>query len=418
MNTFYAIARNGQSLAYGAEGLPVRNPGHRNYYQSYMLGGSVHSGYDGPGVLPAGLPLNQLISVNTESIDMGWALHVGAYNKSSKMDPTVWMYHGWSGYSLLNMNAGTGCYQKGLDQLKRVVALQKAQGYRVVVPCYDFMSGENDSASFSRDWTYSKYANALLKFQQTIQEDYTLITGQDKAIKMMFCQTSSHTFYHQLLGGAGNISNIDEPTCAVVMADLANEYPDRFVMVGAKYHLPYGDGTPAGSGRSVHLNGLGYERWGEKRGEIYLRSILGSEPWKPLQMKAAKISGSKIAIDYDLMFPPIQIDSQSVVDPGNFGYVVRKEGLELTVSNISVAPTGTQIIITLAQPSAGNLTVEYAWKNANRSTYTDVAPPPGYPLSTGAALGPRGCICDSDKTPSLWNHNMSNWAIHQKIKVT
>jgi hypothetical protein len=406
---WYAIGRSGQSLAYGAEGNPTRHQVATNP-RAMMLGSTVRSGSgDGNVPLVPDLDLQPLAMTDTESIDYGYAAQIS--NESTP--PVVFFYHGWAGYSLLNMNPGTVPFGKGIAQLKRIVEIAKARGKKIIVPCVDWISGENDSASWttfgSTDATRSAtYKNYLLNYHEQINQQYKVITGQAQSIKMVFCQTSSHVFYKKLVPSTG----VDYPTIAIVMSDLARDYPDRFILAGAKYHLPYG------SDRSVHLNALGYERWGEKRGEIFDQSVIGSTPWRPLTALAATMpTTTTIKVEMDVMFAPLRFDP-AIVDPGAKGFAFESTGGN-TPTIADVAISGNSVILTLsAAPTGTNKAVTYAWNNADPSVYTETLTPGQYARGTGPTIGVRGQLSDSDPAISKYGNDMRNYAIHFRIPVT
>ncbi len=406
---YYAIGRSGQSLAYGAEGNPIRHQVATNA-RALMLGSTVRSGSgDGNVPLSPNLSLQPLAMTDTESIDYGYAAQIAT--NPAKLPPVVFFYHGWAGYSYLNMCPGTPPFQKGVDQLKRITKLARERGSSVIVPCVDWISGENDSSAWTtfgandavRSATYKGY---LLDYHAQINSQYKAITGQSQPIVMIFCQTSSHVFYRKYVPANG----VDYPTIAIVMSDLARDYPDRFILAGAKYHLPYG------SDRSVHLNALGYERWGEKRGEIFKRSIVGGQPWKPLTALTATRSDKTITIGMDVMFPPLRFD-EAIVDPGARGFAFESTGGN-SPTITSVAISGNSVVLTLSDtPTGTSNAVTYAWNNADPSVYSEVLQPGQYARGTGPRIGVRGQLSDSDPAISVYGNDMRNYAIHFKIAV-
>jgi hypothetical protein len=410
-----AIGRSGQSLAYGAEGSPVIN-NQPKYNRAFMLGDSVHSGYDGGGVLPIGLQLKPLKSTLVESIDMGYANHI--FGHTRKLLPQIsWFYHGISGNGYFAMRRGTAPWNKAIAQLTRIVEIAKQQGRRVVVPCCDWMSGENDHAT----WLYDlgndpeqTYTNWMLDYHRDINEVFRNITGQGESIPLVWCQTSSHTFYYQYVNTI--YGTPDRPTTSLVMLKLAQQYPDRFILAGAKYHLPYA------TANSVHLSATGYEQWGHKRGQIFLRSVVGQEPWKPVApIRAFLKTPTIVQIDYQVMFAPLVLDTSLVANPGNYGFQYLADGgNKPNITNVSIDPiSGTSVLIEFDRPPKGlNRAIGCAYNNADPSTYgenlSNYSPP--YPRSMGTILGPRACLRDSDPTSSF-GATMHNYAVHSRTPI-
>jgi hypothetical protein len=412
----WAIGRSGQSLAFGAEGNPVIQ-GQSTYPRALMLGSSVHSGYDGGTPLPLGLQLQPLKSTLVESIDMGWANH--AFGHSKRLLPqTAFFYHGLGGYGYSSMRRGTAPFLKGLEQLKRIVALATEQGKRVVVPCCDWISGESDHAYWNgyigaTDLEAEQtYTNWMLQYHRDLNEAFKSITGQGESIKLIWCQTSSHTFYHQYT--VGGLNAPDRPTTALVMSKLAQQYPDRFILAGAKYHLPYA------TNRSVHLSAAGYEKWGRKRGQLFLQSIVDQDPWQAVApIRAFFKSPNVVQVDYQVMFAPLVLDTSVVTNPGNYGFQYLADGgNKPNITNVLIDPISkTSVLVEFDRPPKGlNRAIGYAYNNADSSTYGENLAT-GNPRSMGAAFGPRGCLRDSDPTTSF-GATMHNYAIHSYTPIT
>jgi hypothetical protein len=399
----------GQSLEFGAEGnLLINNKS--TYPQAKMLGSSVHSGYDGGSPLPEGLQLQPLKSTLVESMHMGYANHVFGHAPIVLPD-IVYLYHGWAGYSYASMKRGSACWDKGVAQLSRIVAIAKSLGKRVIVPCWNWTGGENGHAAWSQPGVQNpeqQYTDWMLEYSKDINEVYRSITGQSELIPIIWCQTSSHSFYYQFVNNPSVCP--DRPTTALVTTKLSNQYPDRFITAGAKYHLPLG------SLRSVHLNSQGYEAWGRKRGQIFLHSIINQQRWRPLQPLTARFtSPTTVKVEYDVMFAPLTFDTSIVSNPGTFGfqYVADKSNGAL-ITNASINSSSTAVILTFdKEPKGLNRSIGYAYNNADPTTYTEnlASFTPPYSRACGPASGSRGCLRDSDPT-TTFGQPMYNYALH------
>jgi hypothetical protein len=92
-------------------------------------------------------------------------------------------------------------------------------------------------------------------------------------------------------------------------------------------------------------------------------------------------------------------------------YAGQKYGFEFVDSVVhtinSVVVTGpTQLQITLAGiPSGSGMLLRYAWTGILTN-------------NSGPTAGPRGCIRDSDTTPSLFGFNLYNWLITCSVPIT
>jgi hypothetical protein len=425
-NIVYVIFGSGQSLRGGTEGLPALST-QSIYSRALMLGSSVGSGGEGNVPLPPYQQLQKLKATGNETVDFGWAAHTFAY-APVKLPEIIWCYHGIGGEGYQSMKKGTVAFEKAKAQLSRIVELYSQQGKRVVVACCDWISGENDSAGW-----YALGANPAATYYRWMREysadlnaELGKITGQGEQIKLFFCQTQSATFYYQYLSIANGFTAAngygslvrppDYPAIASVQLQLARDFPESFVLVGAKYHFDYA------TQRSNHLSAQGYRSWGYKRGEVFIREILKGEHWQPFAMKKAFFKlPNVIQIDYDVMpgFGPLVLDPVNISNPGNMGFeFVADGGNQASIASVAIDTISqTSVLITLNKvPTGLNKSITYAWNNADASTYSDIGLQNGLgslPKSMGRTLGPRGCLRNSNPT-NTFGQTMFDWAVHEK----
>lgn len=414
------IASSGQSVMYGAEGnLPYVISNQAFYKQALMLGKDVHSSpnsggeQNGAQPLAPNLPLNFLKASSEESVHHGWANT--SFTTVAGMNTTIWCEHGIPGQGHETYKYGTIAFNRGVAQVARCNELAKQRGRQLRVRCLLYWGGQNDTAySISKDTVYQW----LLDYWNDINREYKKITEQSEDIPIIFTQSGCHTFYRQLFIARNFAAPPDEPTFDLALARLAKEYPSKFILTGAQYHLTYG------SARSVHLNSLGYHKAGEKMAQIYKYAILDGKPWKPLApYRAAWITPHKIKLDFDLMpqCSPLKFSTE-IPNPGNQGLGIKAVGgnaSQVRIDTVELGSDGQSIIVTINKTFSGTqLSVVNAWDNANLDTYNDPAVAGAvYPRSMGAA-GPRSCIRDSDPYRSIWNYNQANYATHFIIPVT
>jgi hypothetical protein len=401
-----AIDFSGQSLMEGVEGTPLINIAAINKF--WMIGNSIGGGLgaarQGSTPLAANTIIQQLRSVELEGIHAGmgnWLL-----NKSfAPINDHVFFYNGIGGSGLEDMIFGTTAFLKGKDQLNRAKDFALGQGSPIQCLALCFMGGENHQAYWLQN-PPNYFEDLLKKYLVDKGVATKSITGQSEPLKMLCCQTSSHGFYHVFFKITGTITPTPPryPSASITMSSLANKYPDQFVMVGAKYHLPYARED------SVHLTSAGYEQWGEKYAQVYDHAILQKKLWKPLQMRSASCSMGNILIDFDILYKPLQWNT-NIADPGNKGFVVR-DANQAIIPILSVAISGDQVKV-IVDPAVMPASIEYAWENWNQAalTATDIV------RATGSIYGARGQLCDSDPTQSLKGYDLRNHCIHCKIPI-
>src|SRR5690606_9111896 len=169
--------------------------------------------------------------------------------------------------------------------------------------------------------------------------------------------------------------------------------PDRIVLMGPKYVLPY---VPDG----VHLTGEG-ERWlGEMHAKVLERVLVEGEPWRPVSPIDIERQGAEITVQMWVPAPPLVLDELTVTDPGNYGFDYT-DASGAPPSIVSVELVGEDAVrITLSEvPVGGNRRLRYAMNG--------IASQPA-----GPTTGARGNLRDSDATESRHGYALHNWCVH------
>src|SRR5262249_29942100 len=149
----------------------------------------------------------------------------------------------------------------------------------------------------------------------------------------------------------------------------------RVVLVGPKYHLPYGDG--------LHLTNEGYRHLGEDFAKVYRRVVLERQPWEPLRPSLIVRDGATIEVSFFVPAPPLVFDTSLVSDPGHYGFSYVEDGPSVpTIVDISlVAPDKVRIRLDAA-PTGSNRRLRYAYSGV-------------LGVGAGPRTGPRGNLRDS-----------------------
>lgn len=275
------------------------------------------------------------------------------------------------------LRKGTGPYATGMAQVAAAKLLADAMGERYAVRAFAVIHGETDHQGGNQ-----AYDANLLEWQDDVEADVRLATGQLEPVVMLTDQMSSFT----ALGSAS--STIPQQQLAAAAAR-----PDRIFVVGPKYMLTYvADG--------VHLTGDS-ERWmGELYAKVWRRVLVEGEPWHPVSPRAVTRDGATIDIAFWVPSPPLVLDTTLVTDPGNYGFtVVDSSGATPAIVSVELVADDTVRITLAAEPTGGNLRVRYALDG--------IAGQPGGPIT-----GARGNLRDSDATPSRFGYPLYDWCVH------
>ena len=289
--------------------------------------------------------------------------------------------HGVSGQPYSALMKGTVAYANGMAQVAAGASLSTAMGDTSAVRAVAVIHGETDHINGN-----ALYDQNLLQWQLDYETDVQAATGQTLPVPMFYCQMSSFTAY-------GSSSS------AIPLLQLAarDARPDRMIVVGPKYFLPYSDG--------VHLTGDG-ERWlGQYYAKAFARVLVDGLPWLPLQPVTVTREGAVITIAFDVPVPPLVLDETSVSNPGNYGFVYADDsGAPPAIASVELVDDVTVAVTLAAEPVGPNGRIRYALDGIG-----------GQPA--GAMTGARGNLRDSDATTSRFAYPLYNWAVHFEAAV-
>jgi len=285
--------------------------------------------------------------------------------------------HGVSGQPYSELRKGTAPYASGMAQVAAGLALAQAAGEAYAVRSVMVVHGETDHINGN-----ASYDLDLLEWQSDYDADIKALTGQTLPVPMFIDQMSSFSAF-----GAA--------TSMVTQLELeaSRAAPDRIVLIGPKYMLPYvADG--------VHLTGDG-ERWlGEMHAKAFERVLVHGEPWHPVSPREITREGAEIKVRFWVPVPPLVLDEALVTNPGNYGFAYTdSSGAAPTIVSVMPAEEDSVRITLSAVPVGGNQRLTYAMNGI-----------PGQPA--GPATGARGNLRDSDATTSRHGYALFNWCVH------
>ncbi len=287
--------------------------------------------------------------------------------------------HGVGGVPYTSLRKGTAAYANGMAQVTAGSMLAQARGETYAVRAVVVVHGETDHINGN-----ANYDLDLLEWQSDYEADIAAMTGQTLPVPLITDQMSSFTTL-----GPGT------PGSPIAQAQLeaSRAEPDRVVLMGPKYMLPY---VPDG----VHLTGDG-ERWlGEMHAKVFERVLVQGEPWRPVSPRSVVRDGAEITIQMWVPAPPLVLDDITVSDPGNYGFGYT-DSSDAPPSIVSVALVGEDSVrVTLSRtPVGGNQRIRYAMDGV-----------PGQPA--GPMTGARGNLRDSDTSMSRHGYPLFDWCVH------
>ncbi|MFC3716794.1 hypothetical protein ACFONC_11595 [Luteimonas soli] len=266
-----------------------------------------------------------------------------------------------------------GNYTTYADNIQQV-AYGAALDGRAAVRALFLIHGEADAYN-------TGYAADLEELLADFSADIAATNGQVEPVVLLLCQTSSASGYT-------NDANRDTFVSPFQQL-LASESNPRIFLVGPKYHLGYVD--------HAHIDAVSERLHGEYYAKVYRRVVIEGLDWRPVSPSNIALDGSDVVIDFNVPVGPLVLDTDLVVDPGNYGFVLKDAG---AVVIESVALTGdSQVTVSLSAAPPADAVLSYAIHNGTNG-------------SSGHIDGSRGCLRDSDPDSSVYTGAaLYNWCV-------
>lgn len=376
------VIGTGQSLSVGAEGRPLRatSQSYRNLKLDLGGGLSPANKFDDPRLSLAPLcePIRSLAwrypgpyprNVFGETPHTAMASQVTALFlelTAGRGDyVSVHSVVGESGQGLgiiakgAERTADTGAaYAASLFETRAIARLARAAGRSFGVAAVVLTHGESDAQNPS-------YAEGVLQLARDYDADLRAITGQSRAVPLLASQQCSCPTE------AGELS-----LSALSLVDASARAPELVVCTGPRYQYSY---APDG----VHLDALGYDRLGEKYGQVYFERAVRGVDWRPLAPRAVTREGNLIEVEFQVPVPPLTW-AESGGEPERAprpewararGFELSAGGSPLVIEDVTLTSTRAQI--RFAGRPGGPLVLRYALSAAR-------APGPGRSFRGGA----------------------------------
>ncbi|ACO34278.1 MULTISPECIES: PD40 domain-containing protein [Acidobacterium] len=394
----------GQSLMLGALAVPPLSTSQP--YDSIMFNSGLRCGVDSgnassyPAVQSANIASFTPMVEATDAFEgtYGETVMSGCFNhfvrRHAALGKTTLLgsIHAWGGHAYSAVGPGTQPYLNALASITAAKAITVAASETYGVRAIFCIHGEQDELGSGNP----NYEADLVTWQSDLQSAIQAITGQTETIPMILSQISSYGIY------AGHATPIIPPQ----QLAACDQNPGKLLCVGPKYHLPYE------AGQGVHLSAIGYRWHGEEFAKV-LAYVMQGKSWRPLEPRSAYMRGNSIIADFYVPVAPLQIDTVNVTEPDNFPG--SKYGFEFTdgsatpptITAINIVGPETLEIVLSGPSTGGSPKLAYAW----------TTPTSGTAAYAGPTSGPRGNLCDSDATPSIYGNDLRNRCVHFQIPV-
>lgn len=296
---------------------------------------------------------------------------------------------GAGGTGMSGIEQGTTVYNNGKAAVTSIKALANAAVKTYAERAILFLHGETDS---DNGVTQAAYLSDLIDLKDDWNTDILAITGQTDRIPMFIAQCAS---------GDGMTDTNKGPLLAMLEAA---ETDDEIKVIFPGYAARFmGDG--------LHYSGHDERRIGEYFGKALHRYYIeGKDPSTVRPTSWTLIDARCIELEFFVPVPPLVFDLAQVWPPDvGLGFAVYDSGsLEIAIESVQIIGPTTVRVYTLADVVAGDR-ITYAVKTYERNETGGIG--------AGNRRGGRGCLRDSDTTPSYYEdaagepYRLENWCV-------
>ena len=228
---------------------------------------------------------------------------------------------------------------------------QRLSPARLHVGAIILTHGETDAMSGN-----ATYADQVIALQQHYSHDLQKITGQTTDIPII--QSQQHTS-PPCPGDAGGYGS-------VIQAQWSTQAQTGFhkiICAGPKYQYGYHPDA-------LHLLGPGYNRLGEKYGQVFYQTVIEGRTFVPLSPRGAGMVGpAAVRVEFNVPVPPMNWDpflpavhaGQGHPWKDKRGFEVRdRHGRMIPIRGVQIQNDGISIVLWLGMQAEGPLALGYA----------------------------------------------------------
>ncbi|MFV8867602.1 sialate O-acetylesterase [Serratia fonticola] len=279
------------------------------------------------------------------------------------------------GYSMAQLEKGTGPYNKLLTQSQALKTIGTTNDQITMASCSLWVHGEADA---SRSFNY--YLQHLIQLAEDKDADVRAIFGQPEPFITFVSQMTS-------LG-------VDFVRSAAMAQLKASEFSPLIVTTHPFYQFVYDD--------NLHLVSNQYRWCGAYMGLAMKRVLVDGLGWEPLKMVSAFAQGKVLQATFNKV--GLVIDTTTVPAQPNYGFsILTPGGTEIEISSVTITqPNVIKIVASSEIPR--DSTLWYAGKNGA--------------VGKGAYVGAAGNIRDSQGDELIFEGNaMHNWCVINNCKI-
>jgi hypothetical protein len=200
------------------------------------------------------------------------------------------VYHGPTGRA----------YAASMFEVAAIRRLAAAAGKSYGVGAVVLTHGETDCGD-------PNYERDVVALAADYDRDLRLLTGQAGPIPMLISQQQ----------GAPSQAGTCSPS-TLAQWTAARRHPGAIVCVGPKYQYGYHPDA-------LHLTADGYDRYGEKLGQVYHQVVVRGRAWQPLAPVEVARSGRVVTVRFHVPVPPLVWD-ESIPAPHQDAFTAWRAG--------------------------------------------------------------------------------------------
>ena len=296
-------------------------------------------------------------------------------------DTIICIFPGGKGGTIIaHLGKGTAPYQKFIKDIETAYKSSKDKGWAFEMPALCWMQGETDINSYPD----TNYRELFLQFSKDLNDDVKRITGQKKDVEIICYQANVLTRAPYFNALSYHCPEAEVPQTQL---ELIRDNP-VFHASGPTYPYEFVN-------EIIHINGVSQKKHGILAALSALDILKHQKNSRGLLPKKTKCHDMEIVIDFSIPYPPLNLDTLEVTNPGNYGFsVITPDNRDIT-KNVSIQEDHIHILCN--EPPKG-CRVRYAVN--------------GDKMKSGRQHGPRGNLRDSQGNSLFLKIQGKDYPIH------
>ena len=292
---------------------------------------------------------------------------------------------GFGGLTLAQLNADTLPFLVLAENVLYGAARARELGSSYRVGAIHWAQGESDEVVGT---TREAYVAGMKVLKRRVDLHAAQLSGNPAPVPIIQHQVSSHV-----------ATGSRHPRIALAQMELADTV-DGFYVATPSYMMDFVDG--------LHLTAASSKWLGAYFGLVYKRVVIDRKDWKPLSPLRVTAKGSVVRATFRVPHPPLVLDTERVVDPGDHGFsLVSAKGNTIGIRSVRLSSPDTVTIASIRGIPPG-ARLRYGFKGT---------------AASGSRAGPRGNLRDSQGDTLVFDPDgirkrMDNWCVIFEAAVT